>query len=285
VEAWQHLGFTPPTLLVPLARAAEEAGLDGVALPEHLVNPTDIRTPNPYVAGGGPGYPPDTPFLDPWVAFGAMASVTERLRFLADVFVLPLRPLLVAAKAIASAAVLSGDRVVLGVGAGWLREEFEAVGASFRDRGARLDEMLSLLPDLLAGRPVAAEGAHHRFAEVRVSPGAARPVPVLVGGTSDAALARAARHDGWVGVNHTEEDLLAILGRLRRARIAGGGADRPFAVVVSRPEGFDRAMAGRYAAAGVTAVVNGSTVRSVGLGAPLDAHREAMEAFRSLLRL
>jgi alkanesulfonate monooxygenase SsuD/methylene tetrahydromethanopterin reductase-like flavin-dependent oxidoreductase (luciferase family) len=105
----------------------------------------------------------------------------------------------VAAKAISTAAVLSGDRVSLGVGIGWLREEFDAVGADFSTRGARTDEMLALLPRLLRGEPFAFAGEHHRFAELRMAPAVGRPVPVLVGGTSPAALRRAARADGWIG--------------------------------------------------------------------------------------
>ena len=159
MQPWQNLGFTAPERLVDLARAAEEAGMHGVSLPEHLVTPTTILTPNPYVAGGGSGYAADTPFIDPFVAFGAMSAVTTTLQFLANVYVLPLRDLFVAAKAISSAAVLSNDRFVLGVGIGWLREEFEAAGARFGDRGARTDEMLDLLRDLLTGAPVAADTA------------------------------------------------------------------------------------------------------------------------------
>jgi probable F420-dependent oxidoreductase len=283
VEAWQNLGFTPPALLVRLARLAEEAGMDGVTLPEHLVTPTDIRTPNPYVPTGGPGYPPETPFVDPFVAFGAMASVTTRLRFLVNVFVLPLRHLFVTAKLVSSAAVFSGDRVELGVGVGWLREEFEAAGASFHDRGARTDEVLALLPRLLAGEPVAADGPLVRFPEVRLTPGVGRPVPVLVGGISDAALRRAARADGWIGVNHAEEELLPILARLRAVRAAVDDPDRPYRIVVSRPVGFDAAMAERYAAAGVTGIVNRGTVAEVGVDASDDAHVEAMAGFRALL--
>ena len=134
MEAWQNLGFTPHGAIVRLARLAEEVGFTGVTLPEHLVNPSRVDTPNPYVPAGGAGYPPTTPFLDPWVTFGALATATERLRFLANVYVLPLRDLFGAAKAISTAAVLSGDRVSVGVGIGWLREEFEAVGADFSTR-------------------------------------------------------------------------------------------------------------------------------------------------------
>ena len=256
MEAWQNLGFTPPDALVELAQLAEQLGFVGVTLPEHLVNPTVVDTPNPYVPAGGSGYPPDTPFLDPWVTFGSLANVTTRLRFLANVFVLPLRDLFAAAKAISTAAVLTGDRVVLGVGIGWLREEFDSVGADFATRGARTDEMLALLPQLLRGEPIAFAGEHHSFAELRMLPAPASPVPLLVGGTSDPALRRAARADGWIGVNHTEAELLPILDRLAAARATAGTDGRPYSVVVSRPADFDPAIARRFASAGVTAVVH-----------------------------
>jgi probable F420-dependent oxidoreductase len=284
MQPWQNLGFTAPDRLLELARAAEAAGMHGVTLPEHLVTPTTIVTPNPYVAGGGSGYAPDTPFIDPFIAFGAMAALTTTLRFMANVYVLPLRDLFVAAKSISSTAVLSNDRLVLGVGIGWLREEFEAAGASFRDRGARTDEMLPLLRQLLTGAPVAAATSMHHFDEVRMAPVPSRPVPGLVGGISDAALRRAALADGWIGVNFSESTLMPILERLRIARdraLRDGDADgdRDFAVVVSRPPEFDQALARRYASAGVTAMVNRPTVFSVGADATTRVHHDAMREF------
>lgn len=279
MQPWQNLGFTPPELLVPLARAAERAGMAGVSLPEHMVTPARIDTPNPYVPTGGAGYTADTPFVDPFIAFGAMASVTERLRFLANVYVLPLRSLFVAAKSISSTAVMSGGRLVLGIGIGWLREEFDAVGAEFGSRGRRTDEMLPLLEALLRGETVESQSGSLRFAPVSIAPVDARPVPIVVGGISDAALARAARADGWIGVNFTEDVLAPIIARLDRVR----PHDRPFEIVVSRPPDFDRAMAERYARMRVTAVVNRPTVLSVGADAPLDAHEAAMREFVSIV--
>jgi alkanesulfonate monooxygenase SsuD/methylene tetrahydromethanopterin reductase-like flavin-dependent oxidoreductase (luciferase family) len=199
------------------------------------------------------------------------------------VYVLPLRDLFAAAKAISTAAVLSGDRVTLGVGIGWLREEFDAVGADFSARGRRTDEMLQLLPLLLRGEPFAFTGQHHQFPEVRMLPAVGRPVPILVGGTSDPALRRAARADGWIGVSHTEAELLPILDRLHAARVSAGAADRPFTVVVSRPADFDAPMARRYANAGVTAMVNRPTTPQLGANAPVAAHRALMEEFLALL--
>ena len=284
METWQNLGFTPPGMLVELAVAAEEVGFDGVSLPEHLVTPTTIMTPNPYVPAGGAGYPPATPFIDPFVAFGAIGACTTTLRMLANVYVLPLRHLFVAAKSVSSAAVMTRDRIVLGVGIGWLREEFAAAGASFDDRGARTDEMLELLERLLRGELVQSTSPHHRFAELRITPVPNMRVPVLVGGASGPALRRAARADGWIGVNYVEDALLPILARLGRAREAAGDAHRPFQVIVSRPPDFDRAMAQRYAASGVTGMVNRPTIFAVGEDATIDDHKDAMREFVELVR-
>ena len=279
MQPWQNLASAVPERLVELARAAEDAGIHGVTLPEHLVTPTSIATANPYVPGGGSGYPSDTPFIDPFVAFGALSAVTTRLEFMANVYVLPLRHLFVAAKAISSAAVLSRDRLLLGVGIGWLREEFDAAGVRFGNRGARADEMIDLLRQLMTGAPTAADMAQHRFQEVRMLPAPAKPVPILVGGDSDAALRRAARADGWVGVNFSEPVLLPILERLHGERQRAATLDRPFTIIVSRPADFDRSMAERYARAGVTAMVNRPTSVSVGAMAPVQEHIDAMREF------
>ena len=129
---------------------------------------------------------------------------------------------------------------------------------------------------------------HVEFREVRLAPVPAKPVPILVGGISDAALSRAARADGWIGVNFTEQTLLPILDRLRAAREqaqrdASASLDRPFAIVVSRPPEFDRALAQRYARAGVTAMVNRPTTFSVGALAPRGEHLAAMREFVDVL--
>ena len=116
-----------------------------------------------------------------------------------------------------------------------------------------------------------------------MAPVPARPVPVLVGGISDAALRRAAGADGWVGVNFSESILMPILERLRAAREAAGTLDRPFAVIVSRPPDFDRALAQRYARAGVTGLVNRPTSFSVGADASRGAHFDAMREFVAVL--
>ena len=144
--------------------------------------------------------------------------------------------------------------------------------------------MLVLLERLLRGELVQSTSPHHQFAELRITPVPSTRVPVLVGGASGPALRRAVRADGWIGVNYAEEELLAILARLRAAREAAGDAERLFQVVVSRPPEFDRAMAQRYAAVGVTAMVNRPTIFAVGPTAPIDDHTRSMREFVELVR-
>ena len=126
------LAFSDPTQLCDLARAADEAGWDGLVVSDHVVHPEKIATPYPYTKDGAPRWQAPAPWPDPWVAIGAMAAVTRRVRFLTGIYVLPMRNPFNVAKAVGTAAVLSGDRVTLGVGVGWMREEFAAARATLR---------------------------------------------------------------------------------------------------------------------------------------------------------
>ena len=125
-----------------------------------------------------------------------MAAVTERIRFFTNVFVLPMRNPFPVAKQVATAAALSGGRVSLGVGMGWCEEEFDLLEQPFAGRGKRADEQLEVLRKLWAGGWVEHHGDHYDFPRLEMSPSLDAPVPILVGGISDAALRRAARHDG-----------------------------------------------------------------------------------------
>ena len=157
------LAFNAPSHLCALARAAEEAGFASVALSDHLVHPETLRTPYPYTEDGKPRWEPFTSWPDPWVAVGAMAAVTERIRFYTSIYVLPVRNPFHVAKTIATAAAMSDDRVALGVGAGWMKEEFELTGQSFENRGKRMDEMIAVLRKLWAGGWVEHHGRFYDF--------------------------------------------------------------------------------------------------------------------------
>jgi probable F420-dependent oxidoreductase len=157
-----------------------------------------------------------------------MAAVTDRIRFLTNVLKLPLRNPLLVAKQVASIATLSNDRFRLGVGLSWIPEEFAWCGTDMRTRGARMDEGIDIIRAICGGdgpRPVEFHGRHHDFDRLVVSPAPERPVAILVGGHSDAALRRAARRgDGWVSANGTEADLRALLPTLQRL-LADQGRD------------------------------------------------------------
>ncbi|HMD46307.1 MAG TPA: TIGR03619 family F420-dependent LLM class oxidoreductase [Acidimicrobiales bacterium] len=275
---WLSITFVPTPTLPGILVAAEAAGFDGVAIGEHLVVLDAVATRYPYSASGDPTMRPDSHFPDPLVLAGLLGGLTTRLSLMTSVYVVPLRPVLVVAKAVSTAAVLCGGRLVFGIGTGWLREEFEAAGQDFATRGRRTDEMLEVIGQLLTGAPVEHHGRFVDLAPVTMSPVPERPVPVLVGGHSDAALARAAAHDGWIGLPTTLDHLVGLLDALRAARAARSSVG-PFAVVVSAAGMAASADYGALAELGVTDVI---VPTHEGLGsrrAPLADQRATMAAF------
>lgn len=190
--------YLPPEELTPIAKAADEAGYWGLALADHVVNLETIRTPYPYTDDGDRRWEPFTPWLDPFVTIGSLGAVTERLHFFTNIFVLPMRNPFPVAKAVATASALTGGRVSLGVGMGWCEDEFELLEAPFARRGARADEMLKLLEQLWAGGWVEHQGEFYDVPRLEMTPTPPGPVPIYVGGLSEVALKRAARHDGWI---------------------------------------------------------------------------------------
>ena len=150
--------FLPPHELVPIAVAAEEAGFEAIGFSDHIVYPETLDTPYPYTDDGVRRYDETSDFPDPWVVAGALSSVTTRLRFTTNAFVLPLRNPYVAAKQVATVAALSNDRVIMTIGVGWSGVEFELAGQEFKRRGKRADEMLELMKRLWTGEWVEFEG-------------------------------------------------------------------------------------------------------------------------------
>ncbi|MDF2825356.1 MAG: F420-dependent oxidoreductase [Mycobacterium sp.] len=230
VDVWLSLPFLPAEGLVALTLAAERAGVTGVALSEHPAVPAEFSSPYPYGGGRPASLPTDTLLPDPIVAIADLAARTSSIRFMTAVLLAPLRHPVMLAKETATVAAMAGGRFDLGVGVGWLREEYEALGNEwFSSRGAVLDEMLELIPKLWTGAPVAHQGRFFTFDAVAVNPTPPRPIPVFVGGTSGVAARRcAAVADGWVGANHTVDDVAAMMGRLETARSALNAPSRPF---------------------------------------------------------
>jgi probable F420-dependent oxidoreductase len=208
-----------------VCRRAEAAGFESVWGGEHVILPDSIESPYPYTSDGKIPATPDTPIPDPliWLAFAAAAAPTLRLG--TCILIVPQRNPLVLAKELATLDRLSGGRVELGLGVGWMKEEFDALGIPWERRGARTDEYVAAMRALWSGPHVEFHGEFVDFPKVTCSP---RPVqtsiPILVGGDTDAAIRRAGRlADGYFP---GEGDLERLKGLIARVRVAAEQAGR-----------------------------------------------------------
>ena len=235
-----HVGLSvydiAPRELVELAKAAETAGFRTLWLGEHVVLPVDYRAEHP--ASSSPDntahiariIDPATQLLDPLIALGAVAAATDRLQLATGIYLLPLRHPLAVARMTLTLQGLAGGRFMLGVGSGWLEEEFAALGVPFDERGARFDEALTVLRAAWAGGELANAGPHYPFDRVMATP-VAVDVPLVLGGNTERALRRAARlADGWFSSgNPTFDEAVRLRARLdrslRRGRAGASTAD------------------------------------------------------------
>lgn len=230
---WHALPFMQPHESIALSVASDEAGFHGVAVPDHLFYPRDLQSKYPYSDDGVPGFDADTPWPDPWVLIGALAARTTQLRFTTNIYIAPARDLFTVAKVVATAASIAGDRVLLGVGAGWMREEFAQTGQDFASRGKRLNEMIPALRKLWTGDWAEHHGEHFDFDAVKMTPAPSGPIPILVGGQSEAALRRATTlGDGWMGMAYTVEEAVKWSTDIRRRLADAGRADVPFEIIL-----------------------------------------------------
>lgn len=252
MQYWLNIGFVELDQLRPIAVEAERMGFTGVTLPDHLFVPEQLSSAYPYSPDGAVTWTPGSPWPDCWTTIAALSQSTSTLRFMTGVYVAPLRDPFTLAKAAGTAAVLAGGRVGCGFGAGWMREEFEAVGVDFAARGGRFDEMLEILPLLWSGEMVEFHGRHFDFSRLEMRPAAGR-VPILVGGNTAVAMRRAARCDGWIGAHTTLAATTEVVGRMLAVRAEAGRPDAPFEIMLAA---FPRSIreAGDLEAAGVQAL-------------------------------
>jgi probable F420-dependent oxidoreductase len=231
-----NVGFLETEQLIPVARAAEELGYEGLSLPDHLVHPSRLESAYPYSPDGQVGWSQDAPWPDCWVAIGAMAAVTERIRFTTSVYVAGLRDVFTVAKAVSTAAGFGPGRVTCGLGGGWMEEEFAIVGQDFASRGPRLDEMIGAMRLLWSGDEVELEGTHVAFPHLVMRPAGAG-VPIWIGGNTGPALRRAAANDGWIGAYTDLETTTAMLADLAQRRERAGRSALPFEVLMTASPG------------------------------------------------
>ena len=256
MKFWAAVAWVDPGQLLDVAGTCEDSGYHGILVSDHVFYPEKLTSPYPYSPTGAPLWSSSAPWPDPWVLIGAMSAVTTKLRFATNIYIAAARHPLVVAKAVSTAAVLSSNRVALGAGAGWMKEEFDLLGTDFATRGQRLDEMLEVLRKLWQGGMVEHHGPHYQFERLEISPVPSAPIPIYGGGHSSAALRRAARLDGWIGNSYPPDEAFTYLNRLAAERAAAGTNGVPdfetILGVMARP---DLDLYRRLEDAGVTGVI------------------------------
>lgn len=266
-----------PGHAIQLAQSAEALGYDSLWAVQHVVVPVDHASRYPYSSSGSvPGGPlvaiPD-PFV--WLAFAA--AVTSRITLATGVVVLPQQHALVIAKQMATLDRLSGGRAVLGVGAGWLREEFESLGASFDDRGARLEEQIDVLRASWRDGVLTHHGPMMTIEGVAVEPKPVRgSVPIVIGGHTPAAARRAGRMgDGFFPLGARGEALVQIARTAREAAERSGRDPGRLEITADAPRTTAHVEALR-AAAVARVVVNAPNVATAEVHEALDAQLAAV---------
>jgi probable F420-dependent oxidoreductase len=241
-----------------LAREAELSGFESVWVPDHLVLPETMPVSYPYTGNQQSPIPSTTAVYDPWVLLGAMAAVTETIRFSTAVYVLPLRHPIATARSVLTVDRISRGRVTLGAGVGWLTDEFAAVGLDAGNRGGRTDEIIPLLRRFWTEPVIEHHGVHYDIPPVRFEPKPfQKPIPIEIGGSSPAALRRAGRlGDGWIEIGTRSltdfGDRLEVV-RTERARV--GREHVPFLVTGSIDVDHTSEYVARLAEIGVDRVV------------------------------
>jgi probable F420-dependent oxidoreductase len=233
-----------PAAAARIAALCEQLGYDSLWSADHVVLPSPHAPPAPLE--------PDVPILDPVIALVHLAQATEAIGLGTGIVILPQRNPVILAKQVATVDVLSGGRVTLGIGVGYLEPEMTAVGVPMAERGARADEYIGAMRSLWHDPAPAFEGRFVRFAGIDAYPRPLQPrLPVLVGGHVPAALRRAATHgDGWYGWGLDRETTATHVESLRQYNLPDG-----FTISVTPSERLDPDVVAGYEAAGVDRLI------------------------------
>jgi probable F420-dependent oxidoreductase len=241
---------------VALAQLAEKAGFESLWTVEHVVVPAGYESTYPYSSDGRMPGGEDVPIPDPLTWLTWVGAATSRINLATGILIVPQRNPVVLAKQVATLDVLSGGRVILGVGVGWLKEEFEAIGVPFEDRGARLDDYVAAMRALWTQAEPTYHGRFALFDRAKSWPKPPREggVPIVVGGHTEAAARRAGRlGDGFFPAQGSFEALPGLLDTMRKAAVDAGRD--PDAIEVTAGGAFDVETAKRYRDLGVSRLV------------------------------
>jgi probable F420-dependent oxidoreductase len=284
MKVYVSVAFLNTGEVVEIAKAADELGYDGLGIPDHVINLETLKTPYPYTKDGKRRWEAFTDWPDPWVLIGALATVTTRLRFVTTVYLPAMRDPYSAAKSIGTASLLAGGRLELGIGVGWCEEEFTLMGQRFDRRGKRTDEMLVLMKELWKPGWTEFDGQFYQTPRLEMEPTPPH-IPIYVGGLSDIALRRAARHDGWIGDLISTDQAIERVDKVRELRAQKGLSMNDFVVITPltdafTPQHYDRARAG-----GIDGIITMPWMFYSGPQASLDEKIDGMRKFRKDMAL
>jgi probable F420-dependent oxidoreductase len=216
-----------------VASTFEASGFESIWIPEHLVFPAQMPPMYPYTESGYPPVTPDTATFDPWVLLAYVAAATSRIRLGTNVYILPLRHPLITAKSVVTLDRVSGGRAILGVGVGWLPDEFSYLGLKFETRGTRTDSAIETIRRLWSEDVIDVHDEHFEFGPVKFNPKPLQKpgIPIEIGGGAGPALRRAgALGDGWIEIGSRDlDDFRAKLAVVQAAR-GKAGRSGPFEV-------------------------------------------------------
>src|SRR5580692_10214732 len=246
-----------PSFYLELARAAEAAGYDGMVVPDSICYPLESDSTYPFSPDHTREFLDDKPFIEPFSLIPAMGAVTERLRFITFVLKLPTRHPLLVAKQATSVAVMTDNRLALGVGTSPWPEDYALCDVPWEGRGRRMDEAVDIVRGLSAGGYFEYHGDVYDLPSIKISPTPTQPLPILVGGHAPPALRRAARSDGWLHGGGDPADLPGLLERLGQLRQDEGTSERPFEIHVISLDAYTADGIRRLEEQGVTDVIVG----------------------------
>jgi probable F420-dependent oxidoreductase len=253
--------MTDATYYLPLARAAEAAGYTSMTVADSLVYPRESDATYPYTDDGNRDFLEDKEFIETFTLIAAMGAVTSTLRFTPFVLKLPVRPPVLVAKQASSVSFLTGNRLGLGVGLSPWPEDFAVMGVPWERRGRRMDECIDVVRGLTSGGWFEYHGEFFDIPAVKMTPVPTEPVPILVGGHSDAALRRAVRRgDGWMHAGGDGEELDLLLDKLAKFRDEEGVADKPFEIHAISYDAYTPDGVKRLEEKGITDVIVGFRV-------------------------
>lgn len=256
MKFWLHIHNTPPEQGLELAMLAEQLGFEGVVGDDHWFMPATAETHDPNERAP---LPMDYIFPDLFAFGGAVLALTRTLKFGSCIMVLANRtnPFLVA-KGAATLARLSGDRFIMGVGTGWMRDEYDMAGVPWESRVPRTIEMMEILRKLWGEGPVDHHGRYFDFPPTYAEPRPSKPIPIYMGSVAPAALRRTGMvADGWMGMTSPLSELEAQIALINQGREEAGRADLPFDYMVGLARNEDGLLPSpddyhRAAAMGVT---------------------------------